>query len=54
MFELSTDDSLGGQAETIAVEANRSLDIVDADREYFDVWFHHSTPASPEPHFLRS
>jgi hypothetical protein len=53
MFELSADDSTRGEPEAVAVESESAVQIVDAQRNDGDAWFHMRTtrvwqrPATP-------
>jgi hypothetical protein len=40
MLELFTDDPFRRQAEAIAVEGQRSSEVVDAERQNGKSWFH--------------
>jgi hypothetical protein len=43
MFELFADDTLGPEAEPVAIEADRPLQIVDAEGDERNARFHESS-----------
>ena len=47
VLELLADDALGREAEAVAVERDRAMQVVHAQREHGDPWFHERTPSHP-------